>query len=253
MQINNEIFLKIINRFGGNGITPSEYIDFKIPKKNDYNHYYYKDESGNLNLLIIGKNIFSPYDDNLKTFASKNNINDNDINEFNDKYGVELKDDEDLSIVKYKNVYDIQPYKKSDIQWLEGKGIADYAFENDSYIVKHAELMVDDKILSIQLNFGNWVAISRQVPRTQINGYDATTIRALSVFYGKNVATDIVIYNKDKYLVFTETELRNNANDHESELKDIVFNLYGDHDKYENKEIIKYKNDYYIVVTKYTK
>lgn len=113
--------------------------------------------------------------------------------------------------------------------------------------------MVDDKILSIQLNFGNWVAISRQVPRTQINGYDATTIRALSVFYGKNVAADIVIYNKDKYLVFTETELRNNANDHESELKDIVFNLYGDHDKYENKEIIKYKNDYYIVVTKYTK
>lgn len=250
MIIDDEIFKKMINQFGGNGINAKKFIDFKIPKKDEKNSYYYLDDSNNLNLLEIGKNCFNPFEEDLKTFAKKRNIDDDDILSFNSKYGATIKDNEDLSSVRYKNIYNIPQYRKSDIKGLVGKGIADLALNSDSYIIESAELMVDNKILLIQLNHNNFAIYSRQIPSFTINGYPSKTIRALSGFYGNDIAKK-VIRNKDKYIVLTEKEIRKQSSDNETSLSKIVNNIYGDHEEYENKEILNWKNDYYVVVTKY--
>lgn len=166
---NKEIFEAIINQYGDYNYKLDEIMDFAPFRDNHHNTTFFRTNDGTIGLLSTNDldAEFEPLHGSLEDFYEDNDINEEDMERFNDEYGLPYdKDYTSLDQINFEVWFAIKKFDEDKAKELVGKRIEN-PYDNTGFKIESVDLIEDNQIMVILTNYGNRIYQINDYPRTK--------------------------------------------------------------------------------------
>lgn len=173
-----DIFLKIIKE---NHRTLKDVTILGIKKSSlERVTYTFFREGSEIKRLEISNTISAGRDSFFKNFMYINKIKSSEMSYFNNKYGIDLDEREDIKDLVYGVITIKKTFTNNFIQRIIGREIFMQALVSDNYIVKDAELLFNNKLIKVYYEGGESDFIFDKLPLSKSDRIDAGFAHKLS-------------------------------------------------------------------------
>lgn len=246
-----EIFNTIINQGFKEEIKVVKHLDFAPRLHGNKSTNVYKDSDGNIGVLVIALDDDGAYyDGTLEDVATEYDLTAEDMQAFNDKYGVPYNDDietlEQLNIDVYSS---LKPFNVEEVNALVNKPDAVRAAVSDHYIIKSMELFEDNKIAVATYADGSKKVCTVVLPASDYNELEAKDINSMYKALAPKKVNDVMA-NTYKYELYDESQVKEMADGSNEDFETLAAQLFGDFGLFENYETFNANNTNYVLVTK---
>lgn len=213
----------------------------------------YNDNDGDTGTVTFIRNSDDANLTSLESFATYNDIDDEDMERFNSTYGVKYSDKESLEDISFQVTYTIDEYDEREVKQFIGKPDALRALRfPDDYVITGYEMICNNKAIAFHFNQMPRSIYTETFPQQSHNGYDCKTISSISKKFGPNEAK-YYLNHREKYEIYTEDEIRELDGCKDGDFETIADQLYGDYGMFDGYETFNQNDTNYVLVTKKAK
>lgn len=166
---NKEIFEAIINQYGDYNYKLDEILDFAPFKDNHHNATFFRTNDGSIGILKTNDldDEFEIIHGSLEDFYEDNDIDEEDMERFNDEFGLPYdKEYTSLDQINFEVWFSIKKFDEDKAKELVGKRIENQHDTTENRI-ESVELMEDNQILVLYMNHGNHIFLINDYPITK--------------------------------------------------------------------------------------
>lgn len=164
---NKEVFEAIINQYGDYNYKLDEILDYAPLKDNHHNRTFFRTNDGSVGVLTTNDldDEFELLHGSLQDFYEENDIEEEDMEKFNDEFGLPYdKDYTSLDQINFDVTFSTKKFDEEKAKDLIGMELNN-PFDSSEYTVIGVELHENNQVLDLLTNHGNRIFFINEYPK----------------------------------------------------------------------------------------